>query len=238
MWITCSDSIENTHEIQPEAIDESIRYFLDNVPLPKESPWLALTIVLAPLKSELDKGPAFGFCLKAITVPPEHCSVLACQHAHRATPNIKSTTWIQERKALEARKGTEYNEILLVDNGLVYEGLSSNFAVITDKGTVRTAPNSLVLAGTVMAMVKEISAELGIGVEEECPNIKDIGSWRAAFITSTSRLLLPISQLCIDGYSTLFHGLISLLSRSNNQLNYNDELIIKLRQGLEKRLLD
>jgi branched-subunit amino acid aminotransferase/4-amino-4-deoxychorismate lyase len=180
-------------------IQESISYFLDHAPIPRETPWLALTIVLAPLKSELNKGPALGFCLKAIPTPPEHCTVLACHHARRTAPDIKSTSWIQERKSLEAMKDTEYNEVLLVDNGLVYEGLSSNFAVITDKGTLQTAPNTLVLAGTVMAMIKEVAAELGIGIEEDCPDIKGVGSWRAAFITSTSRLLLPISQLCIDG---------------------------------------
>lgn len=222
--ITRVNCIENRYGVEAGRIEEGIKYFLATIPIPSQSPWLALTLLLAPLLPPGDsREPALGLCLKPIPAPPTHCAVLALPHAHRSCPHIKGTEWIGERGRLEAMKGQEFNEVLLVDGDRVYEGLSSNFAVISEGGEVVTAPGTVVLAGTVMAMVKEAAAGLGIGVSEACPDIAGIASWQAAFITSTSRLLLPISTLSYNGVE--------------HRLDWNNAILKRLQHALNQRLL-
>jgi len=119
------------------------------------------------------------------------------------------------------------NEVLLVDSnmGNIYEGMSSNFFAIVNpslsesgKSEIWTAPLNLVLKGTVMSMVLSGCEELNIPIRIKLPNIYDAskGLWEAAFITSTSRLLLPITkihkQINTNEESNLNLGLIKLHS--------------------------
>ena len=90
----------------------------------------------------------------------------------------------------------ESNEVILCDHdGRLYEGLSSNFFVIRGDGRLQTAPPSEVLMGTVMKRVIEIECEEGIVFKH--PLIEEIDEWQGAFITSTSRLILPIDRIIL-----------------------------------------
>lgn len=98
------------------------------------------------------------------------------------------------------------NEVILADeNSNLYEGMSSNFAIIDKDNRLITAPNSVVLMGTIMEVVKIVAAELGLTVVEELPTLQTLASCRGAFITSTSRLLLPIGLIITpDGSEVRF----------------------------------
>jgi branched-subunit amino acid aminotransferase/4-amino-4-deoxychorismate lyase len=81
------------------------------------------------------------------------------------------------------------NEALLVDpHGNIYEGLTSNFACIalgpTGEPTVFTAPQDLVLQGTIFQVVVKVCNDLQIPLEFSFPNIQNCRSWMAAFLTS------------------------------------------------------
>lgn len=103
----------------------------------------------------------------------------------------------RDRKVLEDSKSPESNEVILSDeDGNLYEGLSSNFFVIRSDGSLQTAPTCSVLVGTVMKRVLIDWKYSGIVFEH--PNIKDIDTWIGAFITSTSRLILPIHKIIIE----------------------------------------
>jgi branched-subunit amino acid aminotransferase/4-amino-4-deoxychorismate lyase len=132
---------------------------------------------------------------------PQSCTVITCRTLGRSEPTVKSTNWIEERKEMkELIKGTDYNEVLLVDgaNHTVLEGLSSNFGVLTRDGRLVTASDSLVLPGSVMKLVKQVCLELNVSIEERSPSIDEAADWQAAFISSTSRLVLPITQIFLD----------------------------------------
>jgi len=134
---------------------------------------------------------AFGEVLPPIPKPPV---LVAIKAGERRDPQTKSTQWAHERlQYLEGEEGAN-DVVLMHSDGNVTEGLSSNFGVVVGK-TVYTAPPGEVLAGTMLEHVLMICKELGITVKRECPNIKDFDNWDAAFISSTSRLLLPINRL-------------------------------------------
>lgn len=99
---------------------------------------------------------------------------------------------------LEDEKLPESNEVILSDDsGYLYEGLSSNFFVIRSDGCLQTAPLTEVLAGTIMRRVLEKWKYSEIVFEKA--RGEDALGWRGAFITSTSRLILPIHTIILEG---------------------------------------
>lgn len=64
------------------------------------------------------------------------------------------------------------------------EGVSSNFFVIDVEGNVVTAPDDMVLKGTIRKMVLSICAANHIPVIFQPPNIQNIHEWQDAFVTS------------------------------------------------------
>lgn len=117
--------------------------------------------------------------------------------AERKNPTIKDVQWVSDRQYLEEmQKKAQVNEVVMFDaDGRVTEGLQTNFFAVAADGTVLTAPDERVLAGTVRKVVLEVAEEHGIPVRFECPNINDLNSWESCFVCSTSRLVKPIRQL-------------------------------------------
>ena len=106
---------------------------------------------------------------------------------------------------MESKKPDFANETLLVDEkGLLLEGLSSNFFVLCPDPLSRHPTNLClmtaeeeILKGTVRDVVLNLCKKMNppIPVILQAPNIADALSWKAAFISSTSRLLTPIDYL-------------------------------------------
>lgn len=124
----------------------------------------------------------------------------------RSNPDIKDSQWVRDRSSIEKVMSKGIEEVLLLDSdtGNIYEGLSSNFFAIVDasicdsgKPEIWTASPELVLKGTIMTMVFDCCKDLNIPICTKLPNIHDAykGLWNAAFITSTSRLILPVSKI-------------------------------------------
>jgi len=114
--------------------------------------------------------------------------------APRGNAKAKDSQWVKERKGLEALMGPGVNEILLVDEGgHILEGTQTNFFAVLE-GRVHTAGEGI-LEGSIRQMVLEGCAQAGIGVVLSPPNVADVARWEGAFVTSTSRLVLPIDVL-------------------------------------------
>ena len=60
---------------------------------------------------------------------------------------------------------------------------------------VQTAGDGLVLGGTVRRLLLEVCEREGIAVAFEAPRLSERDEWVACFVSSTSRLLLPIDEL-------------------------------------------
>ena len=139
-------------------------------------------------------------------IPPNPPSVqVEVRQMSRHEPGIKTTRWVADRQVAEReRQSASSNEILLADaEGNLYEGLSSNFAVLERDPATRqwcliTAPPGSVLAGSILQLAKEAaSQQLGMAVLERAPRLDRLSAYPAAFITSTSRLLLPIHRILL-----------------------------------------
>lgn len=126
-------------------------------------------------------------------------------------PQSKVASWTRLRKSLEtpeAYKPSGVSEVLLVrprdDRGgalELLEGLSSNLFVLYKDGTLRT-PTEGVLHGYVRHLVLDCASACGVKVSDE-PVLLDHfyeSSIKEAFITSSSRLIFPISKMLLhDG---------------------------------------
>lgn len=115
----------------------------------------------------------------------------------RSNPTIKDVGWVRAREAMEVKqKEAGVNEVLMFDSECrATEGLQTNFFAVAADGTLLTAPDELVLSGTVRKIVFEVAERSGIPVRMECPDIRRLDEWDSCFICSTSRLVKPISSV-------------------------------------------
>jgi len=119
-------------------------------------------------------------------------AIVEIRGAPRKTPKIKNTQWVHEREKIVA--SPDANDYVLYDeNGRLYEGSSSNFHVVKDN-KIYTAPTE-VLDGITQKIVNGVCANHTIPVIFEYPIIKDNNAWTGAFLTSTTRGILPIERI-------------------------------------------
>ena len=135
--------------------------------------------------------------LPRLPEPPVRVEV---RGAPRTNAAAKDSTWVTERAPLEAlmraSAAGDLNELLLkTEGGELLEGSQTNFFALID-GQVHTAADG-VLAGTVRRLLLEVCERDGIPVVLEPPRLEDAHKWEGAFISSTSRLLLPIDELYV-----------------------------------------
>jgi len=113
----------------------------------------------------------------------------------RQNAAAKTTGWMHARKALtEAMPEDIYDTFLLDDGGYLLEGLGSNFyAILNDE--LRTA-DSGVLPGIAQQIVFEIAPNI-VPINKQAIHLDDLSSLQEAFLTSSSRGIIPIIE--IDG---------------------------------------
>ena len=160
--------------------------------------------------------------------PPPRFASAEIRVAKRENPTIKYTRWALERRGLEQGKRPECNEVILADEQKnLYEGLSSNFAIVLNDYTIVTAPEGMVLKGTMMNVVIDIAHRLGIRIRYDLPTINMLfGECKAAFITSTSRLLLPLSRIFAPDGKEIRLG------------SLDDPVVLRLQDGLKSAMFE
>lgn len=113
----------------------------------------------------------------------------------RKDAKSKTTDWMHARKSLsEAMPADIYDTFLLDKDGYLLEGLGSNFYAIVE-GVLHTAGEG-VLKGISQQIVFEI-AEGIIEIQRKAPHISEIDQFSEAFLTSSSRGIIPVVE--IDG---------------------------------------
>ena len=113
----------------------------------------------------------------------------------RHNPAAKTTDWMHDREAVEKSLPPGiYTGLLLSSTDDILEGISSNFYAIIH-GELRSAGKD-VLPGIAQQIVYEIAPEV-LPLHLEAVNGVDIPSLDEAFITSSSRGIIPV--VAIDG---------------------------------------
>ncbi|KAI7821818.1 hypothetical protein BX661DRAFT_200578 [Kickxella alabastrina] len=159
----------------------------------------------------------------------------------RDNPEAKNLQWVHERETLEKLIVPPINEVVLADpketpGGRFYEGISSNF--FTTRRALETreedaqpeyrnyelvsAPRDSVLLGTIMKLVLRICERDNINVVYE-PKV-DFHRWTGAFVSSTSRLVLPVSRIITD--------------KCEHHLNAGDPLVCHLKESVKSMAME
>jgi branched-chain amino acid aminotransferase len=113
--------------------------------------------------------------------------------AQRSNPRAKNTDWMNLRAALQAQMSSgTYEGLLTSPDGEILEGLGSNFYGIMN-GVLRTA-SSGILHGISRRIVLEVAPAI-LPVQETGVSLRDITSLAEAFLTSSSRGIVPIVKI-------------------------------------------
>jgi branched-subunit amino acid aminotransferase/4-amino-4-deoxychorismate lyase len=115
-------------------------------------------------------------------------------HVERIVPRLKTTSFIgdsaEERKSI-LKSGVF--EALMVRNGRILEGLTSNFYVVKEKKIV-TARDGILL-GVTRRYVLRLARSNGIGLEYRPPHVEELPDIDEAFITSSGRGVVPVTEI-------------------------------------------
>jgi branched-chain amino acid aminotransferase len=112
---------------------------------------------------------------------------------HRILPEAKKTSFIRDTQDLKAIAGDSVFEWIIVENQKILEGITSNFFAVRNQ-QVFTADRD-VLKGVTRAAILVLAEKLNIPVNFEPIPVDDLASYQEAFITSSSRGVVPVIQL-------------------------------------------
>lgn len=127
----------------------------------------------------------------------EHGVKVITRQMHRQNPKAKLTGFIKTATTVRHEIPEGIHEVVMYDeHHHMLEGLSSNFFAVKN-GVIWTAGEG-VLSGITRQTVLEIIQAKGLPVNLSGYKVENLGDLDEAFITSTSRAVLPIRE--IDGH--------------------------------------
>lgn len=109
----------------------------------------------------------------------------------RHDPRIKGTDFIAQSAEQRKLVKDDVYEILLVRNGKILEGMTSNFYAINGK-TLITAQKGILL-GVTRRVVLRLTRGQGMSIEYRSPGVDE--NFDEAFLTSSSRGVVPIVKI-------------------------------------------
>jgi branched-chain amino acid aminotransferase len=117
-------------------------------------------------------------------------------HPGSVNPRIKSNNLLNNALAMQqAYKRQAFEALMRNHRGEICECAQSNFFVVTN-GVLRTPPlEAGLLAGVTRAFVLELAARVGIKTREETIEEEDLANADEAFLTSTTREIVPVVRV-------------------------------------------
>ncbi len=150
-------------------------------------------------------------------------------HGERALPHAKSlNTLVNHLARTRAQKAGEHEGLLVDRHGCVTEGSTSNLFVVQD-GALLTAPAEDVLAGVTQLELLKLAASLDLPVDQRPLPLAGMARWDEAFLTSTSRHVLPLVR--IDG-QPIGHGRPGPITRRLQQA-FERHFLAEIERGHE-----
>ena len=111
----------------------------------------------------------------------------------RELPRVKRTAFIEQRKPYPLQGQECYEHVMVSSDGRVLEGTSSNFFGVR-AGVLRTSGDD-VLEGITRKVFLHLAARAGLPVELRSLHTGDLDELEEAFITSSSRGLVPVCAI-------------------------------------------
>lgn len=113
----------------------------------------------------------------------------------RRYPQAKTADFALARRAYPINSDASYDFLLLDEGGRLLEGSTSNFYAVRD-GSVWTAGEGM-LEGITRKIVLQLVEEVGIHLRLQAPRVADVPLLDEAFLSSSSRGLVPVRE--VDG---------------------------------------
>ena len=129
---------------------------------------------------------------------PETGIKLATYNYQRQIPEVKSTDYLMAIWLQPWMKDQGADDILYHNNGSIRECPRSNFFLVTDQNVLVTAKEHM-LKGVTRKNIIEVCKSNGIAVEERILSMDELKTAKEAFITSSTKRIIPVHQ--IDGYA-------------------------------------
>jgi branched-chain amino acid aminotransferase len=147
-----------------------------------------VVVIQKPLASYPERHYAEGIRVAAVAIRRNHPSAL--------DPAIKSSNLLNNILAVREAQARGADEpVLLNQEGRIAEGASTN-VFVAHRGTLRTPPlGAGILAGITREVVLELLPTLGVPVREEPLRLEDLRDADEAFLTSTTREVVPVRQV-------------------------------------------
>ncbi|KAI8330720.1 aminotransferase [Chlamydoabsidia padenii] len=175
--------------------------------LEKEA-WEAKVSVMVTYSYQLQR-PCFAAHIGHLGQPTNERIKVVMETKSRTMPSVKDSQWVRDRAFLEQTKAQDINEVVLMDDSEnIFEGMASNFFAVKKRQSadgdnnksdyvIQCASLEHVLLGTIMKLVMALCEQDKIDIEWVFPRLQDAraGKWEGCFLTSTSRLLLPIKTI-------------------------------------------
>jgi probable selenium-dependent hydroxylase accessory protein YqeC len=188
-----ADSARRTHTevvLHPEGLRSALHTVLQQSPF-------ADARVRVTLDLENEPGNLY-ISLEELHTPPAEAYLAGVKVntrvMQRENPRAKLTGFIATAAGFRAKMPQEINETLMVqDDGLILEGLSSNF--FAKRGSALRTADQGVLTGITRSIVLDIARKLAIPVELNGIQTAEIPLLDECFITSASRAVLPVVQI-------------------------------------------
>jgi branched-chain amino acid aminotransferase len=174
------------------------------------------------LDSSVEPGAMYVLLQALRTLPEdvyENGVHLEISRSSREKPSLKRTTFINETTLERKRIGADIFELLLTDKGRILEGMTSNFFYVRD-GVLCTAGRG-VLIGVTRQTVITLAKREGVKFCIRALRVNEIPSISEAFITSSSRGIVPV--VGIDARK-VGDGGVGSVTRRLMQL-YNEEVL-------------
>lgn len=152
------------------------------------------------ISSKADAPASFLLTIEPYQPPTEQIRTqgarcVTTDAASRSDPAAKTSGWMHRRKALQADMPAGIYEAFLRDEkGQILEGMTSNFYAVLG-GQLHTAGDG-VLAGISRRIVLDVCRDV-LQMRMQAPSHDDIANFREAFLSSSSRGIIPVVE--IDG---------------------------------------
>ena len=112
---------------------------------------------------------------------------------HRTFPAAKTINYLVGIYLLPQQKATGAEDVLFHSDGQIFETTRANFFIVTDQQTIVTAGDGI-LYGVTRKKTLELARRY-FAVEERCPTVDELRTAQEAFITSSTRLVMPVVQV-------------------------------------------
>ncbi|CEM29767.1 unnamed protein product [Vitrella brassicaformis CCMP3155] len=234
-------TFEQLRPVLAQTISAGLTFLVNEPPASKEATEYQLTALMTWDESDDQTPPEQGYdlyCYIEELTPISQTVQAEVRRGGRVNASTKDSKWVRDRRQLEEAKASDSNEVVMCDeHGHISEGLSSNFFAIrrSPEGLViETAPEDMVLAGTVRKVIFDVAHNEGWPVVLRTPSVREAknGLWEACCVTSTSRLVKPVHTLLLPEEDPPSHIDFDKMSKGSGLLEL---LAMKVRAAAEEQ---